>query len=147
LYIPEVPRDERSPGREYKDKVPPPLEEDVFGQDFLQGIRTLVGRPLLETTASWMVKITSYVQEAKSRLILHMVNYNRDESAPREIPIPERNIGVSVRLPEDRSASTIHLLSPDRDEEELLIFTQDGAYVQFTVPEVLVYDLVVVDME
>ena len=75
-----------------------------------------------------------------------MVNYNRDESAPREVPIPEREIQVSVRLPENSSTADVRLLSPDRNGEESLPFRQDGMYVRFMVPEVLAYNLAVVDM-
>ena len=147
LYIPEVPKDERNPGGGCRDEIPPRPEADAFGQDFLRRLRELVETPLLETTASWTVEITPYIQEAKGRLVLHMVNYNRDESAPRELSVPERDIWISVCLPENSSASALRLLSPDCNGEESLPFEQDGINIRFMVPEVLVYDLVVVDMQ
>lgn len=147
LYIPEVPKDERNPGKEYLDAIPPHPDEDVFGQDFLRRVRELVEMPLLETTASWMVEITPYVQEANDRLVLHLVNYNRDESAPTEVPIPERDIGLAVRLPAGRSASAVRQRSPDRDADEALPFEQHEGFVRFAVPELLVYTLIIVDLQ
>ena len=146
LYIPEVPQDERNPGGGCKDDIPPSPAADAFGQDFLRRLQELAEPLLLQTTASWRVEITPYIQQAQSRLVLHMVNYNRDESAPREVPIPERDIQVSVRLPENSSTADVRLLSPDRNAEESLPFKQDGMYVRFMVPEVLAYNLAVVDM-
>lgn len=147
LYIPEVPKDERHHEQEYMDAIPPHPEEDVFGHDFLHQVRELVEVPLLETTASWMVEVTPYIQETHDRLVLHIVNYNRDESAPMEIHIPERDISISIRLPEARSASAVRQFSPDRDADESLPFEQHDGYVRFVVPELLVYNLVVVDTQ
>ena len=101
--------------------------------------------------APWTIRATAYTQP--NRLLLHLVNYNRDEDkagkrkAPSaEYPIPERNISIQLCLPEGRKAESVTLLSPDHCTPISLKFSQKGKHVKFSVPEVLVYGVVEVEM-
>jgi hypothetical protein len=111
----------------------------------------LLAQGFTQIQAPWTIRATAYTQP--NRLLLHLVNYNRDEAkagklkAPSaEHPIPEKNISVEIRLHKGKEAKSVTLHSPNRSDPILLKFSQNGEHLKFTVPEVLVYGVVEVEM-
>ncbi len=76
-------------------------------------------------------------QQAQRRLV-HLVNYRSDG--------PVRDLAVEVRLPAGRRAKTVTLASPERRDDRSVEFQQQSGAVRFTVPEVKVYEIAVVDL-
>ena len=157
LHIPEVPQDEQLPYPDALEEVPPPPHEDPFGRVFVKQVRDLLGTPSVETTAPWTVEVFPYIQPDRHRMVVHLVNYNREEGAKhgehaspsgevREMPIPAHNMEVKLRVPGGSRVSSVSLMSPDSDGGMGLPFEQTGEAVGFTVPHIMVYNMIVIGL-
>lgn len=100
--------------------------------------------------APWTVRATAYAQP--DRLVLHLVNYNRDETPDRQLtgpelerPKPVLETPVRLRLPAGRLAESVTLFGPDRSAPVRIPFQQRDGQAVFRVPEFLVYAVVSVD--
>ncbi|MBI4551384.1 MAG: beta-galactosidase trimerization domain-containing protein [Candidatus Latescibacteria bacterium] len=142
-----VPQDEVPLGPNRATLIPPRLEDDVFGNLFADRLQEMIGTPLLQTIAPWTVEIVLYRQDEARRLIVHCVNYLRDEAEAVETPIPSAPFDVSIRLPDGVRATTVSLLSPDTDGARTLPFHQGRDQVHFGVPSVVVYTIITVEWE
>lgn len=74
--------------------------------------------------------------EQPGRRLVHLVNYRSDA--------PARRVQVAVRLPAACRAKAASLVSPDRSADLPLTLKQEGDSVRITVPEVKLYEIVVV---
>jgi len=113
----------------------------------LKALRELTGENLSTFRAEWTLRVSAFAQPG--RLVLHFVNYNRDEEAAKaqkgpaaECPIAAKEVGVRLVLPGSAKATKVCLLSPDQDPMSDLSWEQEGIVVRFTVPSVLVYGVV-----
>jgi hypothetical protein len=71
------------------------------------------------------------------RRMVHLVNYRSDA--------PARSARVAVRLPPGRTAKRTTLVGPDHAAELPLVARQRGEVARFTVPEVGVYEIAVIE--
>jgi len=103
--------------------------------------------------APWTVRATACSQP--SRVLLHLVNYDREEDAPEnnrtgpetERPQPVEDIPVRLRLPQGKRAKSVTLHAPEREEPEALDFKSIRGHVSFRVPKVRVYAVIAIAME
>ncbi len=103
--------------------------------------------------APWTVRVNAFAQPG--RIILHFVNYNReetDEGGPaNENPIGATEIRVNLNLHitaiRETKVTKVSLLSPDVSQGEELDWEHTGNSVRFRVPSVLIYGVVVVELE
>jgi hypothetical protein len=80
------------------------------------------------------------------RIVVHLVNYNRDEKVPpaakgmagAENPIPVENVRVSLNLPANARVTGVRFLTPEQ-QPQTMPFRQTGRTVEFTAPKFLVY--------
>jgi len=104
------------------------------------------------------VALTCFAQprdgDRPPRLIVHLVNALRNrepepgaKGAAQEQPIAQQDVAVRLRLPADARAKAVHLASPERPEPVPLEFEQGGRFVEFVVPEMLVYAVATVEQE
>jgi hypothetical protein len=106
--------------------------------DVAAAVRRLCGADLsLSVRASSEVCVE--LTQQPGRRLLHLVNYRTDE--------PARDIGVSVRWPASQSIKTVVLASPLQEADVRLPFEVREGRVEFTVPSVDVYGIVVVTSE
>ena len=100
-------------------------------------------------TAPWTVRSTAYLQD--DRLLLHLVNYNRDEGETREErgakpknerPIAVENISVDLALPQGRRALSVKLHTPDGGEALNIEARLPPHRAVFTIPKIGVYGVV-----
>jgi len=120
----------------------------------LNSLRNDIPGGISEFDAPWMVRVTAFSQperlafEQSERIILHLVNYNCDEtggSGPAdEKPIAVTDIGVNLKLPAEADVESVMLISPDYPQSYSLNWQQAEGRVTFLVPSVLVYGVVVV---
>ncbi len=75
--------------------------------------------------------------EQPRRRMVHLVNYRTDA--------PARQVAVALRLPAGCRAKSAVLAGPDHPADLPLTMTQDGDVVHVAVPEVKVYEIVVVN--
>ena len=98
----------------------------------------------------WTVRAAAYVQP--TQVVLHLVNYNRDESIDKtlkgpelERPISAQNIAVDFRLPDNRKPKSVVAHSPDRDKPMQLDFEVRNGRVIFILPELKVYSVISIE--
>ena len=103
---------------------------------------------LSDVDAPWTVRVAA--SNRPGGHVLHLVNYNRDESATgrgpgAEQPIASPAIPVRLNLSPLTTITGIDVLSPDADpsaDPVSLPFEQRGSTITFTVPPVEVYTVV-----
>ncbi len=101
----------------------------------------------------WTVRATAY--RVPGHVILHLVNYDREEGAPdnnrtppeTERPAPVEDIEVDLRLPDGARAASVKIYAPERVEPEEIPFDGEEGVVSFTVPRVRVYGVIAVEMK
>ncbi|HEX7906457.1 MAG TPA: hypothetical protein VF487_21435 [Chitinophagaceae bacterium] len=107
---------------------------------------------LSRINAPWTIRSSLWKQE--DRVLLHLVNYLRDESggksrnkgAEDERPVLQQNIDIDLQLSPGEKVAMVTLLSPDGGAPVKLQFKQDKARLHFNVPEILVYSVVKIDL-
>jgi Glycosyl hydrolase-like 10 len=77
--------------------------------------------------------------QQSARRLVHLVNYRSDG--------PVRDLALEVRLPSGSRAKAVTLASPDRRDDRSVEFQQESGKVRFTVPEVKVYEIAVVELD
>jgi hypothetical protein len=87
-------------------------------------------------------------QPERSRAIVHLVNYKVDLDGR---VVEEKDIALKAAMPEGKKPISVQLISPDFPERPMLDFVEkeeSGLKVaEFTVPQLVIYDLVVVEYE
>jgi len=78
-------------------------------------------------------------QSGKQRWLIHLVNYNA-----KNVPATP-SIDVKCQLPQGKTAREIKIVSPDLETPRTLNFTVQNSATLFSVPEVKVYSVVVVN--
>ncbi len=100
----------------------------------------------------WTVRAAAYTQT--NRVILHLVNYDRDEESTKGLKGPElerpkavTDVSVRLRMPADRRATSVMLHTPDQELPTALAFQSRGGHMTFTVPEIKVYAVISVNLK
>lgn len=102
--------------------------------------------------APWTVRAAAYEQE--NRVVLHLVNYDRDESKSEdrkitgpilERPIATGEISVDLRLPAGTKATAVRLHTPENAEPVELKFAVASGRATFAVPSILVYAVIAIE--
>jgi hypothetical protein len=110
----------------------------------MQAIAALAGVPFSTFDASWTVQAYADRQPAEKRVLVHLVNFNRDESqGNKELPIAAAPVKMDLRLPADFKVIGVKFLTPETNDLHLG-FAQQGDRVQITTPDFLVYGLVMI---
>jgi hypothetical protein len=90
--------------------------------------------------------MTVWQQASARRLIVHLVNYNRDEAAAGlENPRPTDPITVRLTLPKATNVERIKFVTPEQPEPEMLAVTTRDGQVSFQTPRFLVYGIAVLE--
>jgi len=74
-----------------------------------------------------------------NRRMLHLVNYRGDR--------PFTNVAARVRLPAGRRANAVRLVNPTREADLKIPFKEKDGQVAFSIPQVDVYEIAVVDLQ
>jgi hypothetical protein len=75
----------------------------------------------------------------RSSMVLHLVNYDHGTNVS--------NINVDIAIPEGKKLKTVTILTPDGEASQLLNFQQNGHRATFNVPKLVLYDVLVLDMD
>jgi len=122
------------------------LEGDVSNRESTaRKIAEFAGIPFSTFDAPWTVEVYTDRQPQAKRVLVHFVNFNRDESqAQKELPIAAAPVKVDLRLPAGFKVAGVRFLTPEVKGTQQVKFTQHDDRVQFTTPGYLVYGLVVI---
>ena len=100
-------------------------------------------------TLTWSI----WKQQQYGRLVVHLVNYDRDvEVAKRQIgPAREamrvvNDVDVRLRVPDEALVKHVSVLSPDTSSESVqrISFSQKGKWLELSVPRIEVYSILVI---
>ncbi len=126
------------PGPALADLPPESVLELPETGDWLPLIRSEIGGSSLVVDAEPSLGLCAELTEQPNRRLVHLVNYRRNEAV--------LNAAVTVRLPPNRHATSVRLVSPDHETEPVLPFTQSGTSVSFQIPRVGTYEIAVIDL-
>lgn len=121
------------------------LEGDLTNREATaQRIIELAGIPLSTFDAPWTVQVYADQQPKENRVLVHLVNFNRDESqGNKELPIAAAPVTMDLRLPANFRVIGVKFITPEAKDVHLA-FTQQGNRVRITTPGWLVYGLVMI---
>ena len=77
-------------------------------------------------------------KEKKNQIILHLINFD-DKHLLKEVY-------VDLKVPAEKNVKEIRVLSPDVKETESLEYIKNGDKISFIVPELKVYDLILIQL-
>jgi hypothetical protein len=107
---------------------------------FHSALDRLKGEPMVRCEAPDYVVVSLLKQEKRSRLVLHLLNYSLK---------PVENVKIKVRLPDGFvKERKVCFVSPDQLGVRAFLpaeWKDDG--VEFTIPELIIYDMVVIGGE
>lgn len=140
VYIPEV-----IPGLKKPAAVPASgkyLKLPVNYAALLDAVEWASGNNLsVHIDAPQTVTMELNEQPDKNDMVLHLVNYNY-------LKAPVQNIKVAAKIPAGKKLRAIKLLSPDTAaSDQTLTFTTNKGEAVFTVPQLTVYDVVVMQYQ
>jgi len=98
--------------------------------------KALAGRLSLNVNAP--EGLAAELTQQAGRRLLHLVNYRGDQ--------PARDVRVSLALPGGKAVRGVRLASPERAEDGKVTFCQVAGRVEFTVPQVKIYEIAVVEL-
>jgi hypothetical protein len=139
VYIPEVqPSIPKPPAVAMTSrywKLPVNLKELIESVQWASGNNLSIR---IEAPLTVTMELTQ--KENKSAFMLHLLNYDsRNPSV--------KNIKVDVQVPEGKKVMQVSVLTPDGRTDEVIQYKETGKRIDFTVPELSVYDLVVMKLE
>ncbi|MBO9592100.1 MAG: hypothetical protein J7599_04265 [Niabella sp.] len=107
-------------------------------QQLIDAVQWASGNGLsLQVEAPETVTMELVKQEEQHRLLLHLVNFNYKNAGVE-------NIGVVLKIPDGKKIQQVTVLSPDAKTTSTPAFRQENGMLHFTVPQLVLYDLVVV---
>ncbi|MCK9413283.1 MAG: beta-galactosidase [Prolixibacteraceae bacterium] len=139
VYIPRV-----------KPSIPKPEAAAMSGQywklplnweELIESVQWASGNSLslsIEAPLSVTMELTE--KEDKSALILHLVNFDSKNALVQ-------NIKVDVQAPEGKKIAKVAVMTPDGRDDKILSFKENGKHVVYTVPQLSVYNMVVMKLK
>lgn len=119
----------------------PPGDADALGDRVAGALAQLLAPPWLATEAPWFVRVRAW--RTRGALVLHWVNYQRDEEAEVEEPLAVGPFGVEVRLPDGWAGASAAWHTPEKGIAPLPVTPVPGGRVAFSAPRFDVYGIAV----
>ena len=112
----------------------------VNWKTFIESVQWAAGNNLsLSIEAPPTVTMELTEKEDKTALMLHLLNYNFKSSVPGSIK-------VSIQIPQGNTVKQIDMITPD-GKGETLQFKENGRETVFTVPRLIVYDMIIIKLQ
>ncbi len=140
VYLPEViPALEKPAAEEMRSKF---WELPVNWKLLVESVKWAAGGELsVETDAPETVTMEITQKNDGTYRMQHLLNYRYKQNAA------VKNIRVSVSIPAERKTESVILYSPDSEKSQALDFRIVNERIEFVVPILKIYDLVVVRLE
>ena len=111
-------------------------------QELISAVKTAAGNdPALEVKAPPTVTCEILQQPRTSRLLVHLLNYDRERHPQVD------NIDLEVRIPAGRSVGGVAVLSPDEDSVRSLAHATRNGRLQVRLPRLKTYSVVLVRLQ
>jgi len=126
-------------GTGYRDIPPAQWKLPANWNELVEAVEWACGGNLsLKVYAPLTVVAELLMKTDKTRMMLHLVNF--DDNALGDL-------NVDLRIPFERKIREVMLLSPDFEEKIPLKFNEVGDRIFFKVPKLIIYDLILVQLE
>jgi hypothetical protein len=79
------------------------------------------------------------------RLVVHLVDYDRDEATGEENPRTSNPVAVRLNLPQGARIKGIRFATPEHPDPQTLTFDVESGQVRFRTPGFLVYGVATVE--
>jgi hypothetical protein len=110
-------------------------------KELIESVQWVSGNNLsLSIEAPLTVTMELTQKNDKSALILHLVNF---DSGNPSVP----NIKVDILVPAGKKVTQVTVLTPDGRNDDILQFKESEERIVFTVPQLSIYDMVVMKLE
>lgn len=139
VYIPEI-----------QPSVPKPLAAamssrywklPVNWKDLIESVKWASGNSLSVSIEAPLTVTMEVVQkDDKSAMILHLLNFDYKNSAVK-------NIKVDIQVPVVKRVKQVTVLTPDGSKDEILQFKDEEKRVIFTIPQLAVYNMIIIKLE
>lgn len=139
VYIPEV-----------KPSIPKPMTADMTSKywklpvnwkELIEAVKWASGNSLsVNIEAPQTVTMELVQKEDRSAMILHLLNFNYMKS-------PVKNIKVDIQVPAGKRVTNITVLTPDGNNDAILLFKEEGNRTTFNIPRLYVYNMIVIKLE
>ncbi|OFX36630.1 MAG: hypothetical protein A2X03_06635 [Bacteroidetes bacterium GWA2_40_15] len=140
VYLPEVIPAIKKPPTE--SMLSPYWKLPLNWSELIESVKWAAGNELsLYTDAPETVTIEVTEKKDRSCMMVHLLNYNTERDSILE------NISLSIKLPNVRNIDRVELFSPDTDKTYNIDFQVKENRIEFTVPELRVYDLVAIQLK
>ncbi|MGO8737045.1 MAG: hypothetical protein ACLQVM_30130 [Terriglobia bacterium] len=104
------------------------------------------GPPLSGCDAPWTVQVTVWHQPHHHRVLVHLVNYDRDEAVvDQENPRAAGPVKVRLNLPPGARLAGARFVTPEEPDPRTLTTAYENGQVLFRSPAFLVYGVAIVD--
>ena len=111
-------------------------------EELVESVRWAAGK-MLSSEINAPLFVTAEVKQNpdKSRIVLHLINYNAENE-----PVV-KNIEVDLRIPDGKKPRTVNVLSPDIQENQSISYRVSNGRIKYTIPQLNTYSLVVIELE
>lgn len=113
-------------------------------QDIVTVVKSYIELPVAVENANRKIIAFPYYQSPKERVVIHLVNY--DHSKLFDSISQKNDISIRIKKP-DFGIGEIYVISPDFEEKTLLQYIVADEYVEFTVPYLEIYDVIVIEKQ
>ena len=111
------------------------LSDDDLKSELLQSVRTLEGPPLIELNHQGPLIGNIMASPDGKTIVLHLVNYSREK-------LTDVRVAINGLRTEQ---GAMQVLSPDDVKSEIMDFRSDSDRTEFTLSELYIYSLVVIE--
>ena len=102
------------------------------------------GARVVQDTFSENVGVQVYLRpESPPKIFVHLINY--DYNLESDTVYDQEDLPLAVALPTDFEVTTITVISPDFEGAQDLDFTLENGYVQISVPELHIWDVIIIE--
>ena len=109
--------------------------------EFQELLHEIINKRWIQGPIPESVFVQAYL--ADNGLYVHLINYDYELTTDSATPI--QGLSLQVRSPSGFVPSRIRLISPDREQETELNFSLSDGYIHFEVPELLFWDVVIME--
>ena len=97
------------------------------------------------TNGSELLLVSPVIQREENRLIVHLINYDFGYDANRDWNNVMRDLKIALALPEGFTTSEVRIVTPDDVPTEGLAWTEKNGVVRLHVPELDLWNMIVLE--
>ncbi len=126
------------------------LEQQRIDTNLLGEMRSILfdsvpAEARVEANGSETLLISPVIQREENRLIVHLINYDYGYDADRDWNNPKKDLSITLSLPEGFATSEARIITPDDVPTEGFTWTEENGVVDLYVPELDLWNMIVLE--